>query len=166
MNADRAAIYRNLMRYVDTHHPGTRWSVLTVAAPTAAPMILLGSPAGALAGYSGTDPALDGPGLAHLVAKGEARYVVLGGAYASRGGNLATEGGAARVPPGALIKPGTVPTPPLMSWCCSTAPVASARSKPKLTSRRSRSVSSPQLARVPIQAARRAATIRRRALAA
>jgi hypothetical protein len=54
-------------------------------------MILLGSPAGALAGYSGTDPALDGPGLARLVAKGEARYVVLGGAYASRGGNLATK---------------------------------------------------------------------------
>ncbi len=96
------AEYRDLMRYVNTHHPGTRWSVLTDAAPTAAPMILLGSSAGALAGYSGTDPALDGPGLARLVARGEARYVVLGGAYASRGGNLATQGGAARVQTGAL----------------------------------------------------------------
>ncbi|HXC24097.1 MAG TPA: glycosyltransferase family 39 protein [Solirubrobacteraceae bacterium] len=91
LNAIDLRIYRNLVRYVDTHGPGSRWSVLTVAAPTAAPMILLGSPAGALAGYSGTDPVLDAPGLAHLVAKGEARYVVLGGAYASRGGNLATK---------------------------------------------------------------------------
>ncbi|HEY5287678.1 MAG TPA: glycosyltransferase family 39 protein [Solirubrobacteraceae bacterium] len=91
LNAIDLRIYSNLVRYVDSHHPGSRWSVLTVAAPTAAPMILLGSPAGALAGYSGTDPTLDGPGLAGLVAKGEARYVVLGGAYASRGGNLATK---------------------------------------------------------------------------
>ncbi|MGA9315531.1 MAG: glycosyltransferase family 39 protein, partial [Solirubrobacteraceae bacterium] len=75
LNSIDLRIYRNLVRYVDTHDPGSRWSVLTVAAPTAAPMILLGSPAGALAGYSGTDPALDGPGLAHLVARGEARYV-------------------------------------------------------------------------------------------
>jgi hypothetical protein len=44
-----------------------------------------------MAGYSGTDPALDGAGLAHLVAQGWARYVVLGGAYATRGGNLATK---------------------------------------------------------------------------
>jgi hypothetical protein len=65
--------------------------VLTDAAPTAAPMMLLGLPAGAMAGYSGTDPALNGPGLARLVTRGWARYVVLGGAYASRGGNLATK---------------------------------------------------------------------------
>jgi 4-amino-4-deoxy-L-arabinose transferase-like glycosyltransferase len=84
-------IYRNLIRYVSTHRPGTRWAVLTVAAPTAAPMMLLGLPAGALAGYSGTDPVLDGRGLARLVARGQARYVVLGGAYASRGGNFATK---------------------------------------------------------------------------
>jgi 4-amino-4-deoxy-L-arabinose transferase-like glycosyltransferase len=83
--------YRDLARYVATHNPGTRWSVLTEAAPTAAPMILIGSSAGALAGYSGTDPALNGPGLSRLVARKEARYVVLGGAYASRGGNLATQ---------------------------------------------------------------------------
>ena len=35
-------IYRNLMRYVSRHHPGSSWAVLTVAAPTAAPMMLLG----------------------------------------------------------------------------------------------------------------------------
>jgi 4-amino-4-deoxy-L-arabinose transferase-like glycosyltransferase len=90
-NEKSMRIYRNLIHYVSTHHPGTRWAVLTVAAPTAAPMMLLGLPAGALAGYSGTDPVLDGPGLARLVARGQARYVTLGGAYASRGGNLATK---------------------------------------------------------------------------
>ncbi len=84
-------IYRDLMRYVSTHHPGSSWAVLTVAAPTAAPMMLLGLKAGAIAGYSGTDPVLDGPDLARLVARGQARYVALGGAYASRGGNLATK---------------------------------------------------------------------------
>ncbi len=81
---------RLLMQYVRTHHPSRRWELLTVASDTAAPMILMGMNAGALAGYSGTDPALSGPGLARLVARREARYVVLGGAYASRGGNGAT----------------------------------------------------------------------------
>ncbi len=90
INAIDLRFDRNLIRYVAAHRPGTRWSVLTVAAPTAAPMILLGSPAGALAGYSGTDPALDGSALARLVTSGQARYVALGGAYASRGGNLAS----------------------------------------------------------------------------
>ncbi len=50
--------------------------MLTDAANTAAPLILLGMDAGSLAGYSGTDPALDGRGLARLVRAGEARYVV------------------------------------------------------------------------------------------
>jgi len=82
---------RTLIRFLAGHRSGTRWTVLTDAAPTAAPLILLGVHAGAVAGYSGTDPALDGPGLARLVAHHEARYVVLGGAYATRGGNLATK---------------------------------------------------------------------------
>lgn len=81
---------RRLISYASTHQPGTRWDLLTVASDTAAPMILLGYDAGALAGYSGTDPALSGPGLARLVSRHEARYVVLGGAYATRGGNGAT----------------------------------------------------------------------------
>ncbi len=91
VNEKATQVDRNLIRYVSAHKPGTRWAVLADAAPTAAPLMLLGLPAGAIAGYSGTDPALDGPGLARLVARGEARYVVLGGAYASRGGNLATK---------------------------------------------------------------------------
>jgi len=65
--------------------------VLTVSSNTAASIILLGWRAGAVGGYSGTDPALNGPGLARLVAHHEARYVVLGGAYSSRGGNKATK---------------------------------------------------------------------------
>ncbi|MGH2912384.1 MAG: ArnT family glycosyltransferase, partial [Solirubrobacteraceae bacterium] len=80
----------NLARYVDTHRPTARFSVLVDASPTAAPLILLGSHAAALGGYGGSDPILDGPGLAKLISRGEARYVVLGGAYADRGGNRAT----------------------------------------------------------------------------
>jgi 4-amino-4-deoxy-L-arabinose transferase-like glycosyltransferase len=85
------SVDRALMSYVKSHRPASRWAVLTDASPTAAPLILMGMRAGALGGYSGGDPALDGPQLARLVKRGEARYVVLGGAYASRGGNLATK---------------------------------------------------------------------------
>jgi 4-amino-4-deoxy-L-arabinose transferase-like glycosyltransferase len=84
------SVDHQLIRFLTTHHPATRWTVLADASPTAAPLILLGARAGAMGGYGGTDPALDGPQLARLVAHGEARYVLLGGAYASRGGNLAT----------------------------------------------------------------------------
>jgi 4-amino-4-deoxy-L-arabinose transferase-like glycosyltransferase len=86
----RLDAYRGLIHYVNTHGPGSRWRVLTDAATTAAPFILLGLDAGALAGYSGTDPALDGPGLARLVKGGQARYVLLGGEFDTRGGNRAT----------------------------------------------------------------------------
>ncbi len=63
--------------------------MLTEASDTAAPMILLGSRAGALGGYSADDPTMTAAGLARLVARDEARYVVLGGAYSTRGGNAA-----------------------------------------------------------------------------
>jgi 4-amino-4-deoxy-L-arabinose transferase-like glycosyltransferase len=84
-------VYRALMRYIDARHPTHKWEVLTVSSNTSASIILLGWRAGAVGGYSGTDPALNGPGLARLVANHEARYVVLGGAYSSRGGNKATK---------------------------------------------------------------------------
>ena len=90
VNAHDQAIDRALLEYVSTHRPGSRWALLTVASDTSSPMILMGLDAGALGGYSGTDPALDGAGLARLVAKGEARYVLLGGEYSLRGGNRAT----------------------------------------------------------------------------
>ncbi len=83
-------VYRALMGYVKSHHPGSRWALLTVAANTSAPFILMGLDAGAVGGYSGTDPALDGPGLARLIARGQARYVLLGGEFSTRGGNRAT----------------------------------------------------------------------------
>ena len=84
-------IDRALAAYVRGHHPGSRWALLTVASDTASPLMLSGLNAGALGGYSGTDPALDGRGLARLVARGEARYVLLGGEYSLRGGNRATK---------------------------------------------------------------------------
>jgi 4-amino-4-deoxy-L-arabinose transferase-like glycosyltransferase len=80
-----------LARYVDEHSPGSRFAVLTVASVAAAPLILMGTPATAIAGYGGTDPALDGRGLARMVERGEARYVLLGGPYSERGGNRATQ---------------------------------------------------------------------------
>jgi hypothetical protein len=79
-----------LVAYAAGHRAAGRWSLLTDSSPTAAPMILLGSPAGALGGYGGSDPVLDGRSLARLIARREARYVVLGGEYAERGGNAAT----------------------------------------------------------------------------
>jgi len=81
---------RALLAYVDAHRPGTRWALLGDASNTVSPMILLGGQAGALGGFSGTDPVLDGPGLARLVAGRSARYVVLGGEFSTRGGNGAT----------------------------------------------------------------------------
>jgi 4-amino-4-deoxy-L-arabinose transferase-like glycosyltransferase len=91
VNARDLAIDRALLDYVATHHPGSRWALLTVAADTGSPMILMGLNAGALAGYSGVDPAVDGPQLAQLIASGQARYVLLGGEYSLRGGNRATQ---------------------------------------------------------------------------
>ncbi|HEY2632112.1 MAG TPA: glycosyltransferase family 39 protein [Solirubrobacteraceae bacterium] len=112
IDATETRVAANLARYVDTHHPTARFSVLTDASPTAAPLILLGSHAAALGGYGGSDPILDGPSLAKLIAGGEARYVVLGGAYASRGGNRATAAvlhGCSQVPAAAWRGP--VPGP-------------------------------------------------------
>jgi 4-amino-4-deoxy-L-arabinose transferase-like glycosyltransferase len=91
VDAHDLAIDRALLDYVSTHRPGSRWALLTVASDTGSPLILMGLNAGALGGYSGTDPAVDGPQLAHMVASGQARYVLLGGEYSLRGGNRATQ---------------------------------------------------------------------------
>jgi 4-amino-4-deoxy-L-arabinose transferase-like glycosyltransferase len=113
-------VTRALARYVTAHRPGTRWDVLTEASDTAAPMILLGYDAGAMGGYSGNDPALDGPGLARLVERGEARYVVLGGAYSERGGNAATNAviKACAVVPAAAWQPRPVNPNALLLFDC------------------------------------------------
>ncbi len=91
LNARDLAITRAVKRYVLSHHPGTRFALLTVAADTAAPYILMNMNAAGLAGYSGVDPVLDGSGLARLVRRHEARYVLLGGEYSTRGGNRASQ---------------------------------------------------------------------------
>jgi 4-amino-4-deoxy-L-arabinose transferase-like glycosyltransferase len=90
INGKNLRRYEALISFIETTGTGKRWPLLTVSAPTAAPFILLGVDAGALAGYSGTDPAFGGPRLAGMVARHEARYVLLGGEFASRGGNAAT----------------------------------------------------------------------------
>ena len=79
------------MSYVRSHGATPRLELLTVAAETAAPYLLLGMRAGAIGGYSGIDPALDGPGLGRLVEHRQARYVLIGGEYSSRGGNGASK---------------------------------------------------------------------------
>ncbi len=91
LNARGVAIDRALLRYVESHGATRRFALLTVSAPTAAPFVLLGANVSGLAGYSGVDPVLDGPGLARLVERREARYVLLGGEYSTRGGNRATQ---------------------------------------------------------------------------
>ena len=86
-------------------------------------MMLMGLDAGALGGYSGTDPALDGAGLARLVASGEARYVLLGGEYSLRGGNRATQAvlrACRELAPSEWHSPSPTPS----ASCCSTAPDA------------------------------------------
>jgi 4-amino-4-deoxy-L-arabinose transferase-like glycosyltransferase len=82
---------RLLIHYVLSHGAGKRWAVLFDASNTAAPLILWGYDAGAIAGYSGTDPVVDGRRLARMVARREARYIVLGGEFSTRGGNRATK---------------------------------------------------------------------------
>ena len=91
VNEHDLAIDHALLVYVVTHDPGSRWALLTVASDTSSPLILMGLDAGALGGYSGTDPAVDSPRLASLVEHREARYVLLGGEYSLRGGNRATK---------------------------------------------------------------------------
>jgi 4-amino-4-deoxy-L-arabinose transferase-like glycosyltransferase len=90
VNTEHVDVDRALLRYAQAHRPGTSWAVLGDASNTVSPMILLGGRAGALGGFSGTDPVLSGAGLARLVADGRARYVVLGGEFSTRGGNGAT----------------------------------------------------------------------------
>ena len=100
--------YRTLLGYAGPRAPGDRWTVLTQGANTAAVFILLGGRAAALGGYGTIDPAVSPAALARLVAAGRARYVALGGGYASRGGNAASTAVAKAcrfVPPALWRKP-------------------------------------------------------------
>ena len=82
LGADRA-----LIAYLRTHGATKPYELLTQSSDLASPLILLGLAASAEGGYGAGDPALSGPQLAALVASGRARYVLIGGPYASRGGN-------------------------------------------------------------------------------
>ena len=82
--------YRTLLAYVEPREPGSRWAVLTQGSNTAAVFILLGGRAAALGGYGTIDPVLSPAALAGLVARGDVRFVALGGGYASRGGDAAS----------------------------------------------------------------------------
>jgi len=92
---DDVGSFRTLLAFVAPREPGARWDVLTEGSNTAAVFTLLGGTAAAMGGYGTTDPALTPAGLASLVEHGEARYVALGGGYASRGGNAASAAVAA-----------------------------------------------------------------------
>jgi 4-amino-4-deoxy-L-arabinose transferase-like glycosyltransferase len=98
LSARQLATDEAVMRYILAHGAGGRFQLLTEASLTADSPILLGLRAAALGGYGGVDPALDGPGLARLVAAHQARYLLLGGSYAYLGGNAAIRA-AARVCP-------------------------------------------------------------------
>ncbi|HEX2702220.1 MAG TPA: hypothetical protein VHM72_02165, partial [Solirubrobacteraceae bacterium] len=88
--ADELAANRALARFLRAHRPTQRFALLTEASDAASPLILLGLNAAAMGGYNTTDPALSGDGLASLVARHEARYVLVGGPYYDRGGNAAS----------------------------------------------------------------------------
>jgi len=79
--------YRGLAAYVQTHRPAQRYPLLTQSSDQAAPLILLGLRASPEGGYGASDPALSNSRLASLVAAGKARYFLISGPYASRGGN-------------------------------------------------------------------------------
>jgi 4-amino-4-deoxy-L-arabinose transferase-like glycosyltransferase len=120
VDAETTKVTKALLAYLRTRDPGHGWIVLTEASDTAAPMILLGYDAAAMGGYSGYDPALDGRQLAAMVRRGEARYAVLGGAYAERGGNAASTAvlHACRVVPGAAWQPRPVNPNALLLFDC------------------------------------------------
>jgi 4-amino-4-deoxy-L-arabinose transferase-like glycosyltransferase len=87
--------YRTLLRYVRARESGVRWDVLTQGANTAAVFTLLDGRAAAMGGYGTIDPALTPASLAAVIARGETRYVALGGGYSHRGGNAASAAVAA-----------------------------------------------------------------------
>ena len=92
---DDVQSYRTLLAYVRPREPGARWDVLTQGSNTAAALILVGGRAAALGGYGTIDPVLSPAALAARISRGQARYVALGGGYASRGGNAASAAVAA-----------------------------------------------------------------------
>ena len=80
---------QGLVNFIETNAATKRYPLFTQSSDEAAPLILLGLAASAEGGYGASDPALSNTRLATLVADSEARYLLIGGAYAQRGGNSA-----------------------------------------------------------------------------
>lgn len=78
---------RRLIRYLHAHGATRPYPLFTESSDQASPLILLGLRAAAAGGYNTTDPALSSDQLATLVSEQRARYFLLAGPYASRGGN-------------------------------------------------------------------------------
>ena len=113
-SAPTLPILAQLFRYVDPRAPHARYALLTQASITAAPMILLGYKAAAFGGYGTQTPALTPKQLASLVTRGEARFILMGGAYTWRGGNAASsavKAACAIVPPARWRPPTYIGTP-------------------------------------------------------
>ena len=83
-------IDRSLIAYLHSHGVTQTYPLLTQSSYQADPLILLGLRASAVGGYNTTDPAMSGGQLANLVAAHKARYLLIAGPYASRGGNGAS----------------------------------------------------------------------------
>jgi hypothetical protein len=80
---------RGLVNFIETNAATKPYPLFTQSSDEAAPLILLGLAASAEGGYGAGDPALANARLSTLVAEHEARYILIGGAYAQRGGNSA-----------------------------------------------------------------------------
>ncbi len=89
-SAPTLPILAKLFRYTNSNAPNARFTLLTQASITAAPMILLGNRAAALGGYGTQTPVVTPAQLANLVRQGDARFMLMGGAYTWRGGNSAS----------------------------------------------------------------------------
>jgi 4-amino-4-deoxy-L-arabinose transferase-like glycosyltransferase len=90
VTASGLKIQDSLIHYLRTHGATQPYPLLTQSSDQADPLILLGLRASAVGGYNTTDPAMSGPQLAKLVAAHKARYFLIAGPYASRGGNGAS----------------------------------------------------------------------------
>jgi 4-amino-4-deoxy-L-arabinose transferase-like glycosyltransferase len=123
-----------LITYLHRHGATWPYPLLTESSDQADSLILLGLRATAAGGYNTTDPAMSGGELATLVAHHKARYVLIAGPYASRGGNGATVAARLVCPeiPGVIWAAGTPGGGSFLLDCAGKAhglrhPVATAR---------------------------------------
>ncbi|HEY7965476.1 MAG TPA: glycosyltransferase family 39 protein [Solirubrobacteraceae bacterium] len=125
---------RALMAFLRTHGEAEPYVLLTQSSDQADPLILLGLRASAVGGYNTTDAAMSGAQFANLVAEHRARYMLVAGPYASRGGNGASNAARLVCPevPGQIWAAGTHGLGSLLVDCAGRAaalrnPYASAR---------------------------------------